>query len=107
MGSRFIGVRFNYMHDDDLIDSLENSKDMTKEIKRLMRLGLKVSDGEYLQQKSPMRPASQPSTPTPAPLPIASSKPLDWSESFIDKPSVDPSPKKPNNLKANILAGFD
>lgn len=82
MSSEYIGFRANYRTDADIVDALANAKNRTKEIKRLIRLGLQASQ--------------LPAAPTVMKAPKA----IDWRPTFTDQ-------APPASIARNILSGFE
>lgn len=85
----YLGVRLNQKKHKDIIDWLDRFSDHSEEARRLIRLGISVSNGETVKQIKP-------------------SQPIVWN--LPDKPTV-PSvqqkvPKKEHVL-SNILGSFD
>lgn len=96
MASEFVGFRANRKKDQDIIQALENAKDRTKEIKRLLRLGIAVSNGEI---KAPQHQEK----------PIGEQGPIYWGEVFKEQQPIKakPTSQPKDAVVANILGGFD
>lgn len=96
MSSEFIGFRANYKKDSDILSALENAKDRTKELKRLIRLGIQASNSVLVVKDMPKEKVEE------FKKEWKKVEPLDWRPTFEAAPKPD---KKA--AVANILGGFD
>ena len=105
MSSEFIGFRLNRKKDADILQALENCKDRTKEIKRLLRIGIAVTQGAYITSTKPSMPEPE------VKIKIESSEPPALVKTPKPKTQKPKKSQKPmiseQDLVANILDGFE
>ena len=104
MSSEFIGFRVNRKKDADILQALENCKDRTKEIKRLLRIGIAVTQGAYISSTKPLMQEPE------VKIKIESTEP----PALVKTPKPKTQKKKQQkpmiseeDLVANILDGFE
>lgn len=86
----FLGVRLNPQKHKLIIEWLEQFKDKSEEVRRLLELGIRVSKGEYIPNIQP--------------------RVITWKEFPKDKPKMSGSaqqPQKEPDVIMNILSSFD
>lgn len=96
MGLR-INIRLNNDKDSDIIEALSNAKNVTLEVKKLIRLG--INCGTIIQQVVPQQQAQAPKISTGKVLrPVEEEKPIEESK-VVNLNEV-------SELEANLLSSF-
>lgn len=102
MGLR-INIRLNNDKDSDIIEALSNAKNVTLEVKKLLRLG--INCGTIIQQVIPQQQTQAPKISTGKVL-----RPVEQEESKMEA-TIEQEPKVVNlnevsELEANLLSSF-
>lgn len=105
MSSIFIGFRLNTKKDADILQALENCVDRTKEIKKLLRIGIAVTQGAYLASGKliPSEPEVKIKIESPeSTVPLVKTPKPKAQKKKQQKPAI-----SKEDLVANILDGFE
>ena len=103
-GSEFVGFRLNYKHDKDILDALENSKDRTKEIKRLLRIAIQATTPQAVTTVEPIQETSPEPVHEVASAEIVEVEKVEEKNLPVENKVTD---EEQERLKNNILFGFD